>query len=41
MSKRGVVIATVCVTLLVLAFIKNPEVGSDKISDLFNWVKPW
>lgn len=41
MTKRALIITTVIVTLVVVAYAKNPTVGQDNISNLLQWVWPW
>lgn len=41
MTKRGLIIATAIITLAVVAFMKNPQVGQDNLTNLLNWIWPW
>ncbi len=41
MTKRATIIATVILTLVVLAWIKDPEQGQNQVSGLFSWITNW
>ncbi len=41
MTKRATVIATIVLTLVVIAWIKSPTQGQDNLSQLFEWLRPW
>lgn len=41
MTKRATIILTVIVTLVVLAFIKDPAQGQSNLSQLWEWIIPW
>lgn len=40
MSKRGMIIATVVVTLAVIAFKNDPVTGQNVLTGLFSWILP-
>lgn len=41
MTKKMLMGVTAAVTLMVVAFFKNPEAGQTVLMGLFQWVWPW
>lgn len=41
MTKRATIIATVILTLVFMAYMKNPAQGQANIGNLFDWVWPF
>lgn len=41
MTKRATIIATIILTLVVMAYMKNPEQGQANLSSLLDWVWPF
>jgi len=40
-TKRATIIATIILTLVVMAYMKNPEQGQSNLSNLLDWVWPF
>ena len=41
MTKRATIIATILLTLVVVAYMKNPAQGQVNLSNLLDWVWPF
>jgi hypothetical protein len=41
MTKRATIISTVILTLVVLAWIKDPATGQSTARNLFEWMTNW
>lgn len=41
MTKKATIVLTILLTLVVIAYMKNPTQGQSNISNLVDWITPW